>query len=82
MCALIMHENVVWDLLYKGGAKSDEEEGYLLVNMEHYKIQQRFLIVKHYNEMVKVATICKVCSVFGSNNIPNLSTVKRTFEKD
>lgn len=51
--------------------------------MERYTIEQRVLIVKHYyqNGESLIATIRKVRPIFGRNNVPNSSTVKRIIEK-
>lgn len=51
--------------------------------MERYSVQQRVNIIKLYFENNKslVATIRKVRAVFGGNNVPNPSTVKRIVEK-
>lgn len=51
--------------------------------MERYTVQQRVNIIKLYfeNDKSLVATIRKVRAVFGGNNVPNPSTVKRLVEK-
>lgn len=51
--------------------------------MEQYTVEQRALIVKNYykNGESLIATIRKVRPMFGRNNVPNSSTVKRIIEK-
>lgn len=55
----------------------------MLVIIECYMIQQYVLIVKHYHQNGKdlFATIHEVCSIFGENIVPNLSTGRRLFVK-
>ena len=54
-----------------------------LLKMDRYSTQQRILIVKNYfkNGESLTATIRKLRSIFGKQNVPSASTVKRIIEK-
>ncbi|KZC11641.1 hypothetical protein WN55_02923 [Dufourea novaeangliae] len=51
--------------------------------MDRYSTQQRILIVKHYlkNDKSLTVTIRKLRPIFGRQNVPSASIVKRIIEK-